>query len=65
MKINKPYKVERRIGNTNKWYDVMLSPFNTPEEVHEYLNKYSRYYPSEDRYYRVTKDSGKSIILHL
>jgi hypothetical protein len=47
------YKVERTTGKG--WYEVMLSPFKTKEEVACYIKKYSIYYPKEDRVYKVTK----------
>jgi lipocalin len=48
------YKLERKISSSGVWYDVMLSPFKTRQEVKDYHAKYSRYYPKEDRVYRVT-----------
>lgn len=49
------YKVERKIATSGVWQEVMLSPFNTRDEVKIYHAKYSRYYPDpEDRVYRVT-----------
>jgi hypothetical protein len=49
------YKVERKIATSGVWQEVMLSPFNTRDEVKTYHAKYSRYYPDpEDRVYRVT-----------
>lgn len=53
-KITKTFKVERQISPGGCWYEVMLSPFENKEEVEKYLLKYSIYYPSEDRHYRVT-----------
>lgn len=47
------YKLERK-ENENKWYEVMLSPFKTRDEVREYYNKYSKYYPNTNTKYRVT-----------
>jgi lipocalin len=48
------YKLERKIICSGKWYEVMLSPFETREQVREYHAKYSKYYPENDRIYRVT-----------
>lgn len=49
------YKVERKISTSGVWQEVMLSPFNTRDEVKTYHAKYSKYYPDpEDRVYRVT-----------
>jgi len=49
------YKVERKIVTSGAWQEVMLSPFNTRDEVKAYYTKYSRYYPDpEERIYRVT-----------
>ena len=48
------YKLERKIVPSGAWYEVMLSPFKTRDEVKEYHKKYSKYYPEEDRVYRVT-----------
>ena len=62
MKIDKPFKVERETL-PNKWYEVMLSPFSTKEEVEAYLLKYSCYYPKEERNYKITKDLGNSKII--
>ena len=57
------YKVERR-GVKCAWYDVMLSPFKTMDEVKKYYAKYSLYYPVEERNYRVTNlKNNKQIIL--
>ena len=49
------YKLERKISNSGVWYEVMLSPFKTRDEVKVYHAKYSKYYPDAiDRIYRVT-----------
>lgn len=48
------FQVERQTAS-GYWYEVMLSPFNTLEEVQEYLNKYHQYYDSENSHYRVTQ----------
>jgi lipocalin len=48
------YKLERKISTSGVWYDVMLSPFKTRQEVKDYHAKYSQCYPKEDRIYRVT-----------
>lgn len=47
------YKLERK-ENENSWYEVMLSPFNTRDEVKAYHAKYSKYYPNTKTMYRVT-----------
>ncbi len=47
------FKVER-IPEVANPYEVMLSPFNTKEEVLQYYNKYSISYPEQERSYRVT-----------
>lgn len=50
------YKVERKSADTKSaWYEVMLSPFSSKEEVAQYICKYQVYYPVEDRNYRVSK----------
>jgi hypothetical protein len=49
------YKVERTTGKG--WYEVMTSPFKTPEEVTHYISKYKCYYPKEDRKYKITNIS--------
>ncbi len=36
------------------WYEVMLSPFKTREEIKSYYEKYSIIYPVEERKYRIT-----------
>lgn len=36
------------------WYEVMLSPFKTREEIKIYHNKYSIRYPEKERIYRLT-----------
>lgn len=57
------YKVERK-ENEAAWYEVMLSPFKTSEEVKAYHAKYSKYYPHTNTKYRVTnlKTKKKTII---
>ena len=48
------YQVERQT-TAGYWYEVMLSPFKTLQEVEQYLNKYCKYYTDpKDRHYRVT-----------
>jgi hypothetical protein len=47
------YKVERKMTN-GVWYEVMLSPFKTREEIKEYYKKYSVIYPENERIYRLT-----------
>jgi hypothetical protein len=47
------YKVERKAAQ-GPWYEVMLSPFNTKDEVISYYHKYSKHYPIEEKVYRVT-----------
>jgi hypothetical protein len=58
------YKVERQIPTSGAWQEVMLSPFKTRDEVKVYHAKYSKYYPKEDRIYRVTnlETGGKKLI---
>ena len=48
------YKLERKNSTSGVWEEVMLSPFNTRDEVSLYHKKYSKYYSVEDRTYRVT-----------
>ena len=49
------YKLERKIASSGVWYETMLSPFKTREEIKTYHSKYSKFYPDEvDRIYRVT-----------
>jgi hypothetical protein len=47
------YKLERKDNGCN-WYEIMLSPFKTREEVKVYHAKYSKYYPISGNVYRVT-----------
>lgn len=47
------YKLERK-ENVGSWYEVMLSPFKTREEIITYHAKYSKYYPNTGTMYRVT-----------
>lgn len=47
------YKLERK-ENEGVWYEVMLSPFKTREEIIKYHAKYSKYYPHTNTKYRVT-----------
>jgi putative IMPACT (imprinted ancient) family translation regulator len=50
------YKLERKIATSGVFYEVMISPFKTREEVKTYHAKYSKYYPdAEDRIYRVIR----------
>jgi len=49
------YKLERKNSSSGVWEEVMLSPFETRDEIKEYYKKYSRYYPDPiDKVYRVT-----------
>jgi hypothetical protein len=58
------YKLERKNSTSGVWEEVMLSPFNTRDEVKVYHAKYSKYYSKEDRIYRVTniETGGKKLI---
>lgn len=47
-------KVERRTSDPNGWYEVMLSPFDSPEEAYKYIEKYRQYYPYDQQNYRIT-----------
>lgn len=47
------YKLERK-EDEGEWYEVMLSPLKTKEDVKEYYQKYSKYYPGTNTVYRVT-----------
>ena len=47
------FKIERRSPET-QWYEVMLSPFKDFAEVLNYIEQYSKYYPDEDKNYRIT-----------
>lgn len=47
------YKLERK-ENVGSWYEVMLSPFKTKEEIKTYHKEYSKYYPNTNTTYRVT-----------
>ncbi len=47
------FKIERRSPET-KWYEVMLSPFKSMSEALNYIEQYSKYYPDEDKNYRIT-----------
>lgn len=57
------YKVERQMTN-GVWYEVMLSPFKTREEIKEYYQKYSGRYPEKERIYRLTnmETGGQKLI---
>lgn len=57
------YKLERK-ENESEWYEVMLSPFNTREEIKTYHAKYSKFYPSTKTLYRVTnlETGGKKLL---
>jgi hypothetical protein len=57
------YKLERKMTN-GVWYEVMLSPFKTREEIKHYYEKYSKSYPIEERIYRLTnlETGGKKLI---
>jgi hypothetical protein len=46
------YKVERT--TRQGWYEVMLSPFQTRENIEQYLSRYAYCYPKEDRKYKIT-----------
>jgi hypothetical protein len=49
------YKVERKPADEKSvWYEVMLSPFKTFLEAEYYIEKYRRYYPTEDQHYRIS-----------
>jgi hypothetical protein len=56
------FKIERKPVN-GVWYEVMLSPVNTINDVREYYKKYSRYYPVEERNYRITNLTTLNTIL--
>lgn len=58
------YKLERKITTSGVWQEVMLSPFETRDEVKVYHTKYSKYYSKEDRMYRVTnlETGGQKLI---
>jgi len=49
----KVYKVERQIHSTGFWYEVMLSPFLRVMDAGNYISKYEKFYPEEERKYRV------------
>ena len=54
--MNKKYKVERKPARTDAvYYEVMLSPFNSLNEVRQYVEKYQQYYPTEERNYKITE----------
>lgn len=54
--MNKKYKVERKPARTEAiYYEVMLSPFNSVQEAQQYIEKYQRFYPIEDRNYRISE----------
>lgn len=48
------YKVERKPQRALP-YEVMLSPFKTKEEVEQYIETYSKYYPTEERNFIITE----------
>ena len=50
------YQVERQT-ESGYWYEVMLSPFKTLQEVEKYLNKYQIYYDKNNNTYRVTQQT--------
>jgi hypothetical protein len=47
------YKIERQIAG-GKYYETMLSPLNTTEEIYSYFQKYGSTYPSESSNYKIT-----------
>jgi hypothetical protein len=49
------FKVERKSPKA-EWYEVMLSPFKSMSEALSYIEQYSKYYPDEDKNYRITND---------
>ena len=51
-------KVHRQISTSGYWDEVMLSPFKSEEEAWDYIKKYHKYYPAEDRNYRITTPSN-------
>jgi hypothetical protein len=54
--MKKQYKVERKPNDPRAtWYEVMLSPFSSLKDVHQYIEKYQQYYPVEERNYRITE----------
>lgn len=48
------YKVQRCGLDERGWYEVMLSPFSSFEDVIEYIRKYKNYYPFEHQNYKIT-----------
>lgn len=50
------FQVERQTTN-GYWYDVMMSPFETLQDVFMYLEKYSKYYPVAERIYKITQQT--------
>jgi len=58
------FKVERKIATSGVWHEVMLSPFQTREEVKEYYSKYSCYYQKNHKQFRVTnlETGGKKLL---
>lgn len=54
LKTQSSIKVERMIASTGFWYEVMLSPFHSWEEVISYIEKYRNFYPSNEQNYKVT-----------
>jgi len=60
----KIYKVERRKAGTEKWYEVILSPFLTVRGAGRYIDDYKNYYPYEDQYYRVLDDTADAQTYH-
>ena len=49
------FKVERKAQGA-EWYEVMLSPFKNFEEVLKYIEHYSKYYPDDEKNYRITNN---------
>lgn len=54
--MNKKYKVERKPARVEAvYYEVMLSPFTSLQEAQQYIEKYQRFYPIEERNYKITE----------
>lgn len=50
------FKVERLCSkNPVCFYEVLLSPFSTLEKASEYIEEYKKYYPTEDRVYKISE----------
>lgn len=57
------FKLERKI-NDNAFYEVMLSPFKSHEDIISYRSKYDQYFPSQRLTYKITNlETGQKTVI--